>query len=364
LLGTPVSVFTSSPHLAVSSLCQEVAFTVNKYLSVLDIPTGNVTATPHFVGTYNSQSEYHTSLFEFLGDQLWFLTREDSAGVDANSDGDQNDNILAGINVANGLSSVSYIPMAVASGSGFGFNGDFVVGVSSSDELFFYEVATGQITQTGITVYVDEPVVLPANRGAFPKVSSEISMGGSDNIATFLASEIKSGKDLNADGDTADNLIGYLQITASQKLDLIDDNLDGWENWSWNSTQSLTTNNPFSGTHALEITVWNWGGGSYFHIGDSISTTGYSSINFAIYGIQPGAGKTDYDLRFFVADNGTQGVSINDYIVGGMKTGQWHQVSIPLVDLGLSPNEKIYRITFQEHYNSSQYFLVDAIHLQ
>ncbi|MBI5004107.1 hypothetical protein HZC00_03365 [Candidatus Kaiserbacteria bacterium] len=134
---------------------------------------------------------------------------------------------------------------------------------------------------------------------------------------------------------------------GGQALSIYQDALaQGWENWSWGSTQNFSDASlVFSGTRSMKVT-YNapWGGLFLHHAG--VNTTGKSTLNFAI----AGGGASGQQLQIYTSDsNGIQSLAKNlsAYISGGITANTWKQVSIPLADIGAA-NKTLSGIVIQD----------------
>ncbi len=151
---------------------------------------------------------------------------------------------------------------------------------------------------------------------------------------------------------------------GGQSLSIYQDALaQGWENWSWGSTQNFSDASlVFSGTRAMKVT-YNapWGGLFLHHAG--VNTTGKSTLNFAI----AGGGAGGQNLQIYTSDsNGVQSLAKNlsQYIAGGIAANTWKQVSIPLADIGAA-NKMLGGIVIQDvSGNVGASIYIDAMQIQ
>jgi hypothetical protein len=142
-----------------------------------------------------------------------------------------------------------------------------------------------------------------------------------------------------------------------------DDLAPGWQDWSWDAACDLaSTDQVFSGSRAISVTLDPWGGLSLWH--DAWEPTPYLWLEFFIRAASPSVA-----LWAFLYDgdgNELRRRPVDDcrYIEGGaIEPGTWRLVRIPLADLQASGKD-LTRIAIQERSGASNTaFWIDEMRL-
>lgn len=135
----------------------------------------------------------------------------------------------------------------------------------------------------------------------------------------------------------------------SQARPIYSDELEpGWEDWSWDATRNLSaTDQVYSGTQAISVTLGAWGGLSLWH--EALDTGRYYWLEFHVRGATPGG----QQLRAFLHDE--EGAELHKRPVddcryvedGAIAAGTWKRVRIPLHHLNLS-GRPVTRVNLQD----------------
>lgn len=137
----------------------------------------------------------------------------------------------------------------------------------------------------------------------------------------------------------------------------------GWDDWSWSATRDLAaTDQVYSGTQAISVTLGTWGGLSFWH--SAFPADAYTWLELYL---RPGQGDTHPLEAFFYDDSGQELFKrhLDDcrYVEGGtLQPDAWNRVLIPLEHLGVSGHQ-VARITIQNDSTQPVSFWVDAIRL-
>ncbi len=129
----------------------------------------------------------------------------------------------------------------------------------------------------------------------------------------------------------------------------------GISDWSWNVINDPNNTSPVqSGSNSLEVTYTNpWGGVSY-NI-PSINLANYDDLNLAVNVPNP----TNLDLYLYFYDhesNVLDIVDVEDYITGDFATSTWHDISVPLGDLGLTNYNETLTFTIEASASTTVYY--------
>lgn len=138
----------------------------------------------------------------------------------------------------------------------------------------------------------------------------------------------------------------------------------GWQDWSWNATRDLAaTDQTYSGTRAISVTLGAWGGLSLWHV--AVDTAPYYWLEFQVRGATPG----DQQLWAFLnADDGTELLKrpVDDcrYVADGtIDAGTWKRARIPLDHLNPS-GRPVTRVNLQDRSGQAgTAFWVDELRL-
>jgi murein DD-endopeptidase MepM/ murein hydrolase activator NlpD len=138
-----------------------------------------------------------------------------------------------------------------------------------------------------------------------------------------------------------------------------------WHSWSWPSSPvpaARSTTQAFKGSYSVKMNFnAPWAG---FSPGADIEfdTTGYTALTFAVYN-ESNAGQlylraTMPDVSPGVAGQQTNpSLYLQDYTTGNsIPQGQWTWIRIPIADLNLGPNPKIYYFSIQNATVGTAYF--------
>ncbi len=110
----------------------------------------------------------------------------------------------------------------------------------------------------------------------------------------------------------------------------------GWQNWSWGTSVNLAdTAQVYQGSNSIRVTYTGAWGGLFLHNDTAVSTTGKTSLTFAV----AGAGASGQNLQVFLYDNTGAKLTVKSlapYVSGGITAGTWKVATIPLADLGAS----------------------------
>src|SRR6185437_4413656 len=114
---------------------------------------------------------------------------------------------------------------------------------------------------------------------------------------------------------------------TSSNLTVFDDQLSSqFSNWSWSSSVNLNNTSPvYSGTASISFTPSAWGG-LYFHSNSVITTSSYTSLQFAL---QTTDAPQHFTVLFYDASNQiAKSVSLSQYT--GTDQNGWTMYSIPV----------------------------------
>lgn len=128
--------------------------------------------------------------------------------------------------------------------------------------------------------------------------------------------------------------------TSTPSVSIYNENAleSGWGNWSWDTTTNFTNQTAYVGTTSISVNFIGIWGGLYLHHAP-ISTAGMSSLKFAISGAV--AGNQHLQILALNEAGLTQPrVLLSSYTTTLLPNG-WQQVSIPLVDLGISSGNNV-----------------------
>lgn len=137
-----------------------------------------------------------------------------------------------------------------------------------------------------------------------------------------------------------------------------------WEDWSWNAPLNLeATDQVYSGTHAISVTLGAWGALSLHH--PTFSADSYHWLEFYVRGSPSG----QQHLQAFVnaeGDNPLRNRPVDDcrYVEGGIIEAEtWKCVRIPLSDLNAT-EQSLVRVSIQDRSGqASTAFWVDELRL-
>ncbi len=134
------------------------------------------------------------------------------------------------------------------------------------------------------------------------------------------------------------------------------DSLDAaWDNWSWDTNVDFAaTAQVHAGSAALQATFTAAWGGLSLRVGPALNASGYSALEFAIYG---GPGGTQLNVNIDASDSGGSGTPVSV----SAAAGTWSNVSIPLAQFGVA---SIARLNWMDATGSAQpAFYLDDITL-
>jgi hypothetical protein len=139
--------------------------------------------------------------------------------------------------------------------------------------------------------------------------------------------------------------------------------LNGWQNWSWNTTADLSsTAYVHTGSRSIKVTYTApWAGFRLNH--DAFCDSSYTHLNFWMNGGTQG-GRT-ISVRALIKNVEQSAVALDNYIEGGaIAAATWSRVSIPLADLGVANTCDMTGFWLQEAGGSAQTpFYIDDIAL-
>jgi len=142
----------------------------------------------------------------------------------------------------------------------------------------------------------------------------------------------------------------------AQNLSIYTDSLqNGWQNWSWATTNFSNTTPAHSGSDSIAVTPGAWAA-IYLHASTSINTSTYASLSFWIHGGSAGG----QQLQVAASLGGTMQTS---YSLNPLTTG-WQQIVIPLSALGVANAANMDGFWIQDRSGTSQpTFYVDDVSL-
>lgn len=138
---------------------------------------------------------------------------------------------------------------------------------------------------------------------------------------------------------------------SSKKLVIYNDNLNGFENWTWGGYIRFDATSPIqNGKYAIAFTANPWSG-LYLHTNNPIDAMGYTHIEFSVFATQS-------DQKYSVNLRGSTNNALGDYIplenFGGQPIpNSWKTYKIPLTELA-AINKKISGIVIKESKGVSQ----------
>jgi hypothetical protein len=122
----------------------------------------------------------------------------------------------------------------------------------------------------------------------------------------------------------------------------------GWEDWSWGATRNLAaTDQVYSGTHAISVTLGAWGALSFWH--PAFDSAPYYWLEFYVRGFPPGE---QHLWALFYEEDGTElrrrPVDDCRYMEGGtIEAGTWKRARIPLSHLNAA-DRTLVRVSIQD----------------
>jgi len=168
-----------------------------------------------------------------------------------------------------------------------------------------------------------------------------------DNNTTFTGFWIQefTGTDQSQNPFYVDDVVltGSVPIIPPPPLNggmavYVDSLVNGWENWSWNTTVGIGTTIVSSGTNSMAVTLE--GGGLSLHHAD-LSTADFPTLTFWINGGPVGGQHLAVNIE---RDNGVQPAVALDPLVANT----WQKVTLSLAALGGGNIPDLNRITFRE----------------
>ena len=154
-------------------------------------------------------------------------------------------------------------------------------------------------------------------------------------------------------------LIFAMQLTTpakAQDLSIYSDSLqNGWQNWSWATTNLSNTSPVHSAPDSISVTAGAWAA-LYLHASTQVNTSAYTGLRFWINGGSAGGQL----LQVAATLNGNAQAS---YTLSALTTG-WQQITIPLTSLGAANATNMDGFNIQDRTGTSQAtFYVDDISL-
>jgi hypothetical protein len=122
----------------------------------------------------------------------------------------------------------------------------------------------------------------------------------------------------------------------------------GWDtSWSWGSTIILTsTDTAQEGTRSIKLRHDSPWGGIYFRNVAAFSTSGKTTLKFAVHGGATGGQKIKV-VTYDASGTPSEGFYLDPYISGGIMANSWKTVTIPLADI-MASNRNITGFAIQE----------------
>ncbi len=149
--------------------------------------------------------------------------------------------------------------------------------------------------------------------------------------------------------------ISLVSSTTATNLGAYDDNLiNGWQNWSWATTNFANTNPVHGGTQSVAVTETSAYGGFYLHH-NPLDSSQYRTISFWINGGSTGG----QQLQVMATASGTAQIA---YALPPLTANTWTQVIVPLSQLGMSARGDFDGVVIQGWINSLNptYFVDDV----
>jgi len=129
---------------------------------------------------------------------------------------------------------------------------------------------------------------------------------------------------------------------------------NGWQNWSWATTNLSNTNPVHAGADSIAVTAGAWA--AFYAHSNPIDTSAYTSLRFWING-----GATGGQLLQVVGSRNGSGQA--GYALSALTSG-WQQITIPLASLGVANATDFDGFTIQDRSGTAQAtFYVDDISL-
>jgi len=141
-------------------------------------------------------------------------------------------------------------------------------------------------------------------------------------------------------------LIGASDTRAQAPLQIYVDSLvNGWENWSWDSTNNVANTSPVhSGNRSIQVNAAAWGALSLHH--SELDMNLYSRLSFWAHGGSGGGQQVQV-----IAEHGTS--TTTAYPLPALTANQWQHFDIPLNALGVATVTDLHRLSFQLTGNGS-----------
>ncbi len=145
-----------------------------------------------------------------------------------------------------------------------------------------------------------------------------------------------------------DQVASFTATSGGGAASIYEDALSsGWQNWSWGTSVNLSdTGQVYQGSNSIKTTYTSAYSGLFLHNDTALDTSGKNSLTFAI----AGAGASGQNIQVYVFDsagNQLTARNLGGYVSGGITSGTWKTVTIPLADLGAS-GKLIKGIVFQD----------------
>ncbi|MEM8736018.1 MAG: glycoside hydrolase family 44 protein, partial [Planctomycetota bacterium] len=106
----------------------------------------------------------------------------------------------------------------------------------------------------------------------------------------------------------------------------VDDFVNDWQSWSWNTSVDTNTSVVFEGSHSLQVSYSGAYAGLYFGRNDALTTQDFDSVEFAIHG-----GTGGQDVNVFVLD------ADGSYLPAAsltLEAGNWSEHAVNLWEIG------------------------------
>ena len=256
--------------------------------------------------------------------------------------------------VHSGGASIAVTPLGAWAGFQLGHNYPALFDTTGYGNLTFWingGATSGQVFQVYATLNNSGvPAASPVNIGpivanSWQKITIPLASMGADNNATLTTFVIQ-----NTDAAApATYYVDDIVITGSVPtipppplnggMAVYDDALvNGWENWSWNTTVATETTIVSTGASSLAVTLA--GGGLSLHHAD-LDTQNYPTLTFWINGGAVGGQLLALNIE---RDNGVQ----TPLPLSPLVANTWQKITISLADLGGANIPDLNRITFRE----------------
>jgi hypothetical protein len=134
---------------------------------------------------------------------------------------------------------------------------------------------------------------------------------------------------------------------------------NSWQDWSWCADDLANTEQRFESGPSIKVTYKAAWQGFYLHSATGTPLRAINTLTFKINGGQ-NAGRA-ISLAVTVNQTPVASVDLNNYLPEGVPEGSWAQVTVPLSDFGLTPNQIIDGFWLQDSSGGPQpaFYLAD-----